>query len=348
MSLENSIAADFKHGLGLTMGLGNIIEENVQVGDNVTIKNFVELRKGTVFGDNCYIDSRVSTSGGDLCRIGNNVTLRYGSIIARGVEIADDVFISPQLMTENIDQFGKSIGGAKIGVGKWDQKTTHRVFIGTNVTLAAGITICAGSIIGTKANVRKSITKPGIYLGNPARLFERKTFKITKGKNVVIHEGARIGAEPYAFTGISEGGEHIEPKAGVTIGNNVWIGTNTTIMRGLVRDTHIGNDVKIGQMCNIGHDSILEDGSRICVGTEMGGYTRIGKNTYISMGVTIRNRAQIGAYSLIGQGSNVVSDIPDNVIAYGNPCKVKSKRYKPIDYYLRRSGAARHLRRLIK
>jgi len=37
------------------------------------------------------------------------------------------------------------------------------------VTLASGIEICSGAIIGSKANVRKSITEPGIYIGNPAR-----------------------------------------------------------------------------------------------------------------------------------------------------------------------------------
>ena len=135
------------------------------------MRSYVELRPQTIFGDGCYIDSGVKCSG--QCRMGDRVTLRYDSIIARGVEVEDDVFISPQLMTENVNHRGEEVGGAKIGVGDWDHETEYRVFIGTNVTLAAGITIVPGVIIGSKANVRKDITEAGVYVGNPAKLLRR-------------------------------------------------------------------------------------------------------------------------------------------------------------------------------
>ena len=147
-----------------------LIHPRVKAGSGTIIRNYVELRKGTIIGKDCYIDSRVTTSGD--CFIGDRVTIRYSSIIAKGTYIADDVFIAPQLMTENINHYGVEVGGAHIGSGKWDKKTRYRVFIGTNVTLAAGIDICAGTIIGSKANVRKSITEPGVYIGNPARLIK--------------------------------------------------------------------------------------------------------------------------------------------------------------------------------
>ena len=156
--LGNSVAPDFVHGDNFQIGKDCVIEGGVIVGNNCTIKNYVELRKGTVIGDDCYIDSRVSTSG--ECRIENRVTIRYSSILAKGVVLEDDVFIAPQLMTENLDHNRNPIGGAYIERG---------VFIGTNVTLSSGIRICEGAVIGTKANVRKSITEPGAYVGNPAR-----------------------------------------------------------------------------------------------------------------------------------------------------------------------------------
>lgn len=142
----------------VVIGSYNIIRPEVQIGKGTRIRSYVELREGTIIGSNCYIDSGVKSSG--KCRIGDNVTLRYDSIIARGTVIEDDVFIAPQLMTENLDHRGDQIGGAHIGEG---------VFIGTNVTLASGIRICPGTVIGSKANVRKDITEPGVYVGNPAR-----------------------------------------------------------------------------------------------------------------------------------------------------------------------------------
>lgn len=167
----NHIHSSFIHGKNFRIGAFNHIHEDVIVGDDVHIRSYVELRPGTHIGNRVYLDSGVKSSGKNL--VGDRVTLRYDSILAKGIIIEDDVFISPQLMTENVNQYGEEIGGAHIGVGDWDGDTKYRVFIGTNVTLASGIEICPSVIIGTKTNVRKSITEPGIYIGNPAKILRR-------------------------------------------------------------------------------------------------------------------------------------------------------------------------------
>jgi len=217
----NNISSDFVHGTSLSLGLFNLIEEKVKVGNNVKIRNYVELRRGVIIGDNCYIDSRVSMSGG-----------------------------------------------------------TNYIMI---------------------------------------------------GKNVSIEKGAIIGAQPTAFYGE----ELREPQAGVTISDYAWIGSNSVVMLGLERDTFIGKNVKIGALCNIGHDVIIEDGTLIINGTKILGFAQIGKKTIINLGVRIRERVKIGNGSIIGMGSNVVSDIPDNVVAYGNPCRIISKREHPLKHYAR-------------
>jgi len=163
----NYVHPSFKYGVNLKLGKYCHIHPEVRVGDDVHIRSYVELRPGTIIGDRVYLDSGVKSSG--ECRIGTDVTLRYDSIIAKGCVIEDDVFIAPQLMTENVNHKGIAVGGAHIGTGEWNRETKYRVFIGTNVTLAAGIEICSGTVIGSKANVRKSILEPGIYVGNPAR-----------------------------------------------------------------------------------------------------------------------------------------------------------------------------------
>ena len=145
----------------------NIIADDVVIGKGTVLKHFIELRKGTVIGKDCYIDSRVSTSGD--CQIGDRVTLRYSAIIARGVIIEDDVFLAPQVMTENLNHRGEAIGGAHIGIGEWDHETRFRVFVGTKAVIAAGLKICAGVVIGRFSNVRKDILEPGVYAGDPLR-----------------------------------------------------------------------------------------------------------------------------------------------------------------------------------
>ena len=48
----------------------------------------------------------------------------------------------------------------------------------------------------------------------------------------------------------------------------------------------------------------------------------VGEQTHIGAGTIVRQQIQIGSDTLIGAGSIVVSDIPERVKAFGNPCKV--------------------------
>jgi len=136
----------------------NIIADDVVIGKGTVLKHFIELREGTVIGENCYIDSRVSTSGD--CQIGDRVTLRYGAIIARGVYIGDDVFIAPNVMFINIPFTRKRTRFTVIEKG---------VKIGTGSVINDGVRIVEGTIIGALSFVRKDILEPGVYAGNPLR-----------------------------------------------------------------------------------------------------------------------------------------------------------------------------------
>lgn len=153
-----------KSKIGKNVEIGNyvVIEDGVEIGDGTVIKSFVELRQNTIIGKNCYIDSRVSTSGD--CRVGNNVTLRYDTIIARGCDIGDDTYICPRVMTNNLDSGKHQVGGAKIG---------KKCFIGTNSVLHHGITIGDNSVTGSLAFVNKNIPANEVWLGSPAKFYKK-------------------------------------------------------------------------------------------------------------------------------------------------------------------------------
>lgn len=161
MSSFNYISDKATIGKNVTIGRFVIIEDGVVIGDNTVIKNYVELREGTIVGKDCYIDSRVSSSGD--CVIGDRVILRYDSIIARGCHIGDDTYVCPRVMTNNLDTGGESIGGAHIGA---------RCFIGTNAVLHHGLSIGENSIIGSMAFVNKDVPENEIWLGSPAKKFK--------------------------------------------------------------------------------------------------------------------------------------------------------------------------------
>lgn len=150
---------------------------------------------------------------------------------------------------------------------------------------------------------------------------KRKRPKI--GRNFKAEQGVIIGGQPIL---LDENGEVDTDLRGVEIGDDVWIAAMSIVMSGKENPTQIGNNVKIGTYCNIGHDAILRDNVKVLSGTMIAGYAVIGKGVTLGMGSLIRNRVRIGEGSFIGMGSVVVEDIPAHCLAYGVPCKVDLTR----------------------
>jgi sugar O-acyltransferase (sialic acid O-acetyltransferase NeuD family) len=107
----------------------------------------------------------------------------------------------------------------------------------------------------------------------------------------------------------------------VIIGKNVDLGFGVVMMAGVIVNplAKIGNFTFFATGCQIEHDCIIEDYASVSAGSVMGGYVTIGKFSAITLGVTILDRLKIGENSVIGSGSLVIKDIPDNVLAHGNP-----------------------------
>jgi sugar O-acyltransferase (sialic acid O-acetyltransferase NeuD family) len=120
----------------------------------------------------------------------------------------------------------------------------------------------------------------------------------------------------------------IHPKA--SISENAEIGGGTTVFANAV----INPFVKIGKACIINtgaiidHNCTLSDGVHISPNAALGGTVKIGKKTWICIGSSIANDITIGQDCVIGAGSAVISDIPDNVLAAGVPAKIKRQYRK--------------------
>jgi len=115
----------------------------------------------------------------------------------------------------------------------------------------------------------------------------------------VIHSGLDISMT--SFIGI-----------GALINSKVSIAAHTTI----------GDFVSINRHVSIGHHTVISDYCSINPGTNIAGNVTIGEGTTIGMGTNILHQVKIGKNTIIGSGSVVTKDIPDNVVAYGSPCKV--------------------------
>jgi len=87
----------------------------------------------------------------------------------------------------------------------------------------------------------------------------------------------------------------------------------------------LGNFVSLNRNSSIGHHTTLEDFVTVQPGANVAGFVTIGEKTLIGMGANVIDGIKIGKNTIIGAGSLVTKDIPDNVIAYGNPCKIIRK-----------------------
>lgn len=102
------------------------------------------------------------------------------------------------------------------------------------------------------------------------------------------------------------------------------IGKGTVVMAGTVinADAVIGDHCIINTGATVDHDCVLGDYCHVAPGVNISGATNIGSGTWVGVGSCVIQCLNIGQNCMIGAGSVVVNDIPDNVAAYGNPCKV--------------------------
>ena len=104
--------------------------------------------------------------------------------------------------------------------------------------------------------------------------------------------------------------------------SNAITATSLNVLEVDLLNTTIGNFASINRHVSIGHHTTIGDYCSINPGTNIAGNVTIGEGTTIGMGVNIIDGIKIGKNTIVGAGSVVTKDIPDNVIAYGSPCKV--------------------------
>lgn len=88
----------------------------------------------------------------------------------------------------------------------------------------------------------------------------------------------------------------------------------------------IGENVIINTSSSVDHECIIGDGAHICPGVHLAGNVTVGTGSWVGIGTCVIDHITIGSSSLIGAGSVVIKNIPDNVVAYGNPARVKKSR----------------------
>ncbi|NML73759.1 UDP-3-O-(3-hydroxymyristoyl)glucosamine N-acyltransferase [Rhizobium sp. S-51] len=183
--------------------------------------------------------------------------------------------------------------------------------IGAGVEIGEGSRICAGAVIGE-----------GVRIGRGCTISAGATLQSALvGNNVIIHNGARIGQDGFGYAPGSRGMLKIVQIGRVIIQDHVEIGANTTIDRGTMDDTVIGEGTKIDNLVQIGHNVRIGRHCGIVSQVGIAGSTKVGDGVMIGGAVGVNGHITIGDGAQIAAMSGVLSDVPPGERYGGVPAR---------------------------
>ncbi len=143
------------------------------------------------------------------------------------------------------------------------------------------------------------------------------------GNNVTIHANTVIGKPGFGYVKDEKENKWVTfPQiSGVVIEDNVDIGSCVVVDRGALNDTIIGEGTKIDNLVHIAHGVKIGRNCLIIACAEVSGSVTLGDNVWVAPNASIRENITIGSDALIGLGTVVIRDVPDNSVIIGNPGK---------------------------
>ena len=182
------------------------------------------------------------------------------------------------------------------------------VSIGPNAVLQQGVVLGANVTIGPGCVVDSFVT-----IGDDSTLHSNVTLyhHVVLGMRVNVHSGTVIGADGFGYANDKGKWKKIAQLGSVVIGNDVDIGASSTIDRGALDDTVIGNGVIIDNQVQLAHNVVIGDHTAIagCVG--IAGSSVVGRNCTLAGAAGIAGHLVIGDNVHIGMQAQVTSSISE-------------------------------------
>ena len=213
--------------------------------------------------------------------------------------------------------------------------------------IGEGVAIGALTVVGPRARIgAHTVIGPQCSIGADVTLGEwgylREMVSIgaraTIGDRVFIQPGARIASDGFSFvtpekSGVEEAREslgaqgdlksqswaRIHSLGSVTIGNDVEIGANTCIDCGTIRDTVIGNGVKLDNLVHIAHNVVIGDNTLLAGQCGIAGSTVIGKNVVMGGQCGVTDNTTVGDNVIAGGATKMMSKVPSGRVMLGSP-----------------------------
>jgi UDP-3-O-[3-hydroxymyristoyl] glucosamine N-acyltransferase len=210
--------------------------------------------------------------------------------------------------------------------------------IDPSARLETGVTVDPGAVIGAGAEIGAgSVVGPNAVIGPEVRIGRDSAIGANAvianaliGDRVIVHPGCNIGQDGFGFVMSAQGHLKVPQVGRVIIQDDVEIGAGTTIDRGAIRDTVVGEGTKIDNMVQIGHNVSI---GRHCILVSQVGIA--GSSTledFVVLGARagVKDHVTIGEGSQIAATSNVNSDVPPGSRWGGTPAKPLKQWFREV------------------
>lgn len=196
----------------------------------------------------------------------------------------------------------------------------HGAVIGAGVAIGSGTTIGANAVIGAGCQIgRDCIIAPHVSV----------TYALL-GNRVYLHAGVRIGQDGFGYISGAKGLEKVPQLGRVILQDDVEIGANSTIDRGSLSDTVIGEGTKIDNLVHIAHNVKVGRHCIIAGHCGISGSVTIGDMTMLGGRVGLADHIVIGSKVQIAAASGVMNNIPDGERWGGLPARPLRQWFRDI------------------
>ncbi|WP_152048181.1 UDP-3-O-(3-hydroxymyristoyl)glucosamine N-acyltransferase [Aureimonas psammosilenae] len=218
-----------------------------------------------------------------------------------------------------------------------DARIENGVTVEAGAVIGAGAAIGSGSVIGAG-----SVIGPMCHIGRNSHIGPHVTVQFALlGNRVVLHPGVKIGQDGFGYSAGPQGIVKNVQIGRVIVQDDVEIGSNTTVDRGGIRDTVIGEGTKIDNQVQVGHNVVIGRHCIIVAQVALAGSVTLGDGVVIGGQSVVNNHAVIGAGAKIAAISSVAGDIPAGAKVGGSPAKPVRDWFREITWVSEMAKAGR-------
>ncbi len=221
--------------------------------------------------------------------------------------------------------------------------------LGQRVSVGSHAVIEGGAVIGDDVTIY-----PLVYIGRRSRIGPRTTLhphvticdEVEIGSDCSVDANCVIGGGGFRY--VQRDGRSIELRhvGGVRVGDGVDVRVLSSIDRGMLQNTVVGDGVKIAQHCEIAHNCRIGDHCVLSGYVRLAGSVTLGKGVMLAADVAIVDHVHVGDGAVLAAGSAVIADVKPGERLLGAPARPMMEQIRIVALEGRLPEMYRRLREL--